>query len=82
VDTVRLAGADVLLLATAGNFNPSLAESIDIANDRADPTIEQTKGEVLIAEQAFLITGLGRHAQDASAAKTVDPVFHADLEVL
>ena len=82
LDTVGLAGADVLLLAAARDLDTATAEGIDIAHDGADPAIEQAECEVLVAEQAVLVAGLGGHAQDAGTAQAIDAVFHADLEVL
>ena len=82
LNTVCLARANVLLLAAAWNFDTSLPEGIDVADDGADPAIEETESKVLVTEQAVLIAGLGGHAQNACAAQAVDAVFDADLEVL
>ena len=84
LDPVGLARANVLLLAGArlGSFDTALPEGIDIADDGADPAIEQTESEVLITEQALLVTSLGRHVQDAGCVQAIDAVFDADLEVL
>jgi hypothetical protein len=82
LDTVGLAGADVLLLATARDLDTSLPQGIDIAHDGTDPAIEEAEGEVLVTEQAVLVAGLGGHAQDAGTAQAINAVFDADLEVL
>ena len=79
LDAVSLAGADVLLLTAAGDVDAALAKGLDIAHDGADAAVEQAEGEVLVAEQAALVAGLGGHAKDAGAAQAVDAMSEADL---
>ena len=67
LDAVGLAGADVLLLAAGGDFDLAAAQGLDIADDGADPAVEQAKGEVLVAEQPALLASLGGHAEDAGS---------------
>ena len=81
LDAVSLPGADILLLAAAGDLDTALPEDIDIAHDGPDTAIEQAEREVLVTEQAVLVAGLGSHAR-MRAAKAVDAVLGADLEVL
>jgi hypothetical protein len=50
LDSMRLAGANILLLATAGDLNAALPEGVDIANDGPDTAIEQAEREVLVTE--------------------------------
>ena len=75
LDAVGLPGADILLLAAAGDLDTALPEGIDIADDGPDAAIEQSEGEVLVTEQAVLVAGLGSHAQDARAAQAVDAML-------
>ena len=70
---VRLAGANILLLSAAGNFQLTAAQVLDIANDGTNSAVEQTKGQVLIAEQSSLVACLSGQTEDAGTA----PAFNA-----
>ena len=59
LDAVSLPGADILLLAAAGDFDTALPEGIDIVHDGADAAIEQAEREVLVTDRPSLVTGLG-----------------------
>jgi len=72
LNAMGLSGPDVLLLAARGDFDVALAKCLDIANDGADAAIEQSVGEIFVAEQAALIARFGGHAEDAGAAKSFD----------
>ena len=54
LDTMGLAGSDVLLLAAAGDVDFGATQGLDVAYDGADPTVEQAIREVLVAEQPAL----------------------------
>src|SRR5262249_10797151 len=82
LDPVGLAGADVLLLAAGRDFDRAAAEGLDIADDGADPAVEQAEREVLIAEQPALIARLGSQAEDAGATQALDAMGQADLIIL
>src|SRR5208282_1100326 len=82
LNAVGLAGADVLLLTAGGDFDPPLSEGLDIADDGADPAVEQSEGEILIAEQPALIACLGGQAKDAGAAQALDAVSDASTMIL
>src|SRR5215470_7388018 len=82
LDPVRLPGPDVLLLAAGGDLDPAAAQGPDIANDGPDPAVEQAERQVLVAEQAALLAGLGGRAEDAAASQALDAVGQADLIVL
>src|SRR6266481_6661675 len=82
LNAVGLSGADVPLLTAGGDFDPPLEEGLDIADDGADPAVEQSEGEVLIAEQAALIACFGSEAEDAGAAQALDTVSDAGAMIL
>src|SRR5215472_18036376 len=82
LDTGGLAGADVLLLAPGRDRDLATAEGLDIADDSADPAVEQAEGEVLVAEQSALVACLGGEAEDEGAAQALDAMSQADLIVL
>src|SRR5262249_41850454 len=77
LNAVSLSRADVPLLTAAGDVDAPFAEGLDIADDGADAAVEQSEGEVLIAEQTALIAGLGGEAEDAGAAQALDAVGDA-----
>ena len=82
LDPVGLAGADVPLLAAAGDFDLAAAQGLNIAHDGADTAVEQAKRQVLVAEQPALLAGLGSQPQDAGAAQALDAILQAELVIL
>src|SRR5262249_21721251 len=82
LNPVGLGRSDVLLLAAGGDFDLAAAQGSDLADDRADPTVEQAEGEVLRAEQSSLVACLRRPAEDAGAAQALDAMSQADLIIL
>src|SRR5262249_34662226 len=82
LNAVGLAGTDVLLLAPGRDGDLAPAQGPDIADDGADPAVEQAEGEVLIAEESALVARLGGEAEDAGAAQALDAMSQADLIVL
>jgi hypothetical protein len=80
LDAMGLSGADVLLLSARGDFDVAFAKRLDIANDGADAAIEESVGEVFVAEQTALIACFGGHAEDAGAAKSFD--FEAESSLI
>src|SRR5262249_11344716 len=75
LDTVSLAGADVLLLAAGGNGDVATTQRLDIADDGAEAAVEQSEGKVLVAEQPALFPRLGGDAEDAGAAQAIDAMI-------
>jgi hypothetical protein len=76
------AGSDVLLLAAGGNLDAGAAEDLDVADEGAQAAVEQAEGEVFVGKEAALLAGLGREAQEASAAEADDATVDTDLEVI
>ena len=60
LNAMGLAGPDILLLPTAGHLQVAAAQGLDIADDRSNSTIEETKRQILIAEQAALVASFSR----------------------
>lgn len=82
LDTMRLSGPDVLLLSATGDDEFLFAEPLDIADDGAITAAEQPVGEVFVAEQSALLTGLGTQAEDTSAAEGVVALLMPDVHVV
>ena len=82
LNAVGLSGTDVPLLTACGDFDAPFAEFLDVADDGADAAVEQSVGEVFIAEQAALVACFGGEAKDAEAAQALDAVSEADAIIL
>ena len=82
LDAMCLAGADILLLSAAGDFELATAQGLDIADDGTDAAVEQTERQVLVAEQPSLVASLSRQAEDAGATQALDSISQADLKIL
>jgi hypothetical protein len=82
LDTMRLAGSDVLLLPACGHGHAAVAQDLDVTNDGAKATVEQAEGEILVGEEAALLTGLGGEAEHTAAAEAADAAAGANSEVV
>src|SRR5262249_59476553 len=58
------------------------AQGLDVADDGADPAVEQAEREVLVAEQSSLVACLSSQAEDTGAAQALDTMSQADLIIL
>jgi uncharacterized protein YihD (DUF1040 family) len=77
-----LTRSDILLLTTGGDFELAAADGLYIAHDGTDPTVEQAKCQILVAQQTSLFASLLGDAQDARAAEALDSVSYAELKIL
>ena len=77
---VCLAGADILLLSAAGDFELTTAQGLDVTDDGTHAAVEQTEREVLVAEQSSVVASLSREAEDAGTAQALDSVSQTHLK--
>jgi hypothetical protein len=82
LDAVCLAGADILLLSAAGDFELTTAQGLDVTDDGTHAAVEQTEREVLVAEQSSLVASLSREAEDAGTAQALDSVSQTHLKIV
>jgi hypothetical protein len=81
LDAMRLSRPDVLLLTSGGDDESLTAQLLDVADDCPHAAVEESIGEVFVAQQAALFLRLATHAEDASASQAGDALADADLEV-
>ncbi len=74
LNTVCLAGSNILLLSAAGHFQLAASQILDITDDGTNPTVEKPESQVFVAEQPSLVACLSGQTEDAGTSQALDPV--------